>query len=372
MAEAPQTSSLAASEALRARMAVRVAEEMRDERLETYSEALLRVISKLVALATFNQVRLGTQGVCVLMLVIITICTSLLTIVSWPVDSSAPIGAILALHAWAATVAVLQLRSSWFFAGLLTETLSNSLITAFRNPRDMRDALTWLRRTFGKRRQFIFCLVISVLLTPLSMTGLALAGHDDWINAGSIVLSLCCWFLGATGWYFLIPGVSLSSRLRRYELNLFDADPANSQAIKAICSMMHAALFVSAAIATLFTTGIFLIAPQDVRLQISFSFLCAWGPLVFTMVHYQYSLSVVIRRAKARALGPLERSLVTAQRITDLDTAQIEHLGKLMDLHKRILATNNTALDWRESFTAVNTLLLPLISFAVAQLAKLG
>ncbi|WP_431286303.1 hypothetical protein [Roseateles chitinivorans] len=356
-------------EMARLNVAKRVAEEMKDERLETYSEALLKITSRLVEKITFGRLRLRAFGVCVLIFFLVTACTSALSISASNSAAVKDIAAIFAFHCWGACVAVLQLRSSWFFANLLTDTLSTTIINSFCNPNDMRDVLTWLRRTFAKRRQFLFCLTASVLLTPLGLFGIFLAGHGEWINTGSILLSLTCWFLGATGWYFLIPAVSLSSRLRRYKLYLLDVDPANSQAIKAICSMMHAALLTSASIATLFTTGIFLIAPGDLRLQVSFSVVCAWGPLLFTMLYYQYSLATIIRKAKTQALLPLERFIATAQEEMRGGTAEIDGLTKLMDLHGRFSSTNNTALDWRGFITTVNTLLLPLLSFVVAKIS---
>lgn len=372
MVDTAMATSDADSEGLRLRMATRIANEMRDERLETYSQALIHLVSRLIALLTFQRLQLGAFGVSLTMFLLLWLATAAMALASQDLASSEALPTV-ALHAWAAAVAVLQLRSSSFFAELLKETLSGSIVTSLRDPRDMRDALSWLRLTFNRRRQLYFCLAISALATPASMFGLVLADHSDWVNGGSVLLALLGWFLGATGWYFLIPGVALSSRLRRYELSLFEADPANSQVVRSICSMMHSALFVSAAIATLFTTGIFLIAPGNLQLQISFSVVCAWGPLLFTMTYYQYSLAVVIRRTKARVLMPLERTLAAAQKdVLTKDSTQVERLGKLMDMHRRILVTSNTALDWRGSFATVNTLLLPLASFAVVQLAKLG
>jgi hypothetical protein len=46
------------------------------------------------------------------------------------------------------------------------------------------------------------------------------------------------------------------------------------------------------------------------------------------------------------------------------------HLTKLMDYHDRIKATRNSALDLRAGLNFLNSLLLPLLAFLLANLGK--
>jgi hypothetical protein len=350
--------------------------ELRSGQLETFSEALLSIVAKVIYFCTRAKVKLRAWGVSIVLFFVLVIGTTGLAL-AWHVHMEAVntwsfVGLVVLVHSWGALVAVLQLRSSRFFARLLAETIASAVIGNLRRIDDLRELSAWLRHTYRKKRQLIFCFAISVLLTSASIAGLYTVDQFTLINPGTIVLSLIGWFLGATGWYFFVPAVTLSSRLTRYDLCLFDPDPANSNLISSICSMMHAALFVATAIATIFTSGIFLLAgTNDLSTQIAFSVVCAWGPLVFTMLYYHYALFIVIRRTKIAALLPVQAAVLDLQhRVASLDSSQLDRLGKLLDLHKRILGSNSTALDWKGAVTTINTLLLPLASFLVARLGK--
>jgi hypothetical protein len=321
---------------------------------------------------SFGRLRLrgdATIVSCAVLLVVLTVFLSLPVLLLFGSVTSLII--VLAVHLWAVVVAMLQLRSAIYFSRLLSLTLVDEVIDRIRSIENIDDLAMWLRKTYDKRRQFVFCLAVSLLLTTVCFAVIPIA-QPILLNPGTFVLSLVCWFLGATGWYFLIPAVTLSSRLARYDLELFELDPAQSNLISSICAMMHSALFLSALVATVFTAGIFLIGDASVPTQIVFTVVCAWGPLVFTMIYYQYSLFLLIKRAKRKTLAPIQDMLKLSHlNVESIDTLQLEKMNKMLDLHKRISATNSTALDWKGSFTTINTLLIPLMSFLIAHTKEL-
>ena len=49
----------------------------------------------------------------------------------------------------------------------------------------------------------------------------------------------------------------------------------------------------------------------------------------------------------------------------------MEAMNRLMDYHDRVRATRNSALDLRTSLSFLNSLLLPLIAFILANLDSL-
>ena len=367
-------SGVSAESLLIARYGSQLRNELRSGRLETFSEALLAVVAKPIHFCTRGRVKLKAWGVTVAIFVFLVTGTTGLAI-AWHVYTGAEgiwsfIRLVVWVHAWGALVAVLQLRSSRFFAKLLAETIAGAVIGNLRRIDDLRDLSRWLQHTYRKRRQLAFCLATSGWLTLASVAGFYGVKQEALVNPGTIALSLVGWFLGATGWYFIVPAVTLSSRLTRYDLSLFDADPANSNLISSVCSMMYAALFVATAISTIFTAGVYLLT-RNLETLIAFSVICAWGPLVFTMLYYHYALFTVIRRTKISALLPVQAAALDLQhRVTSLDSSQLDRLGKLLDLHKRILGSNSTALDWKGALVTINTLLLPLLSFLVARLGK--
>jgi hypothetical protein len=85
----------------------------------------------------------------------------------------------------------------------------------------------------------------------------------------------------------------------------------------------------------------------------------------------QYHLSDVIVRAKWKLLNELQEKiekLSGADEIPDKDG--LDRLSKLMDYHDRIKATPNSALNFRASLNFLNSLLLPILAFILANLDK--
>ena len=81
----------------------------------------------------------------------------------------------------------------------------------------------------------------------------------------------------------------------------------------------------------------------------------------------QYHLSDLITRAKWKLLNELQTKiemLSEGEEIPDKDT--LDRLSKLMDYHDRIKATPNSALNLRVSLNFLNSLLLPILAFILA------
>jgi hypothetical protein len=348
----------------------RLKEQIGGNRLETFGEALLLVIARVASLTSIGKKKVTYARAAAILFLSLFCTTSSIALLLVPLQD---MGLVLAVHAWGAGVATLQLLSSRYYSRLLRETIVKYVIDSISSLADLRDLAGWVEATFDKRRQLGMSLAIGGIASILGFVGVFVTDHEVLLNPGTILLSVVGWFLGATGWYFLIPGVTLGAHLAKYKLALFSPDPAHSELIGAVCHMMHRALFVAVAIATLFTSGVFLLGTRSLRLQIAFSVVCAWGPLVICLSYYQYCLFKVIRNAKRAALGPLELAVLDLQsRVQLLDAVLFDRLNKLLDLHKRIRESNATALDWRGSLATINTLLLPLISFLVAHSLSVG
>src|SRR5262249_30706223 len=277
------------------------------------------------------------------------------------------------VHFLGALVAILQLLSSRYYARRICRTLEDDVIDQMTRPEDLQDLSKWLKTTFSKIHQFRFCLLLSIALTLASIAGSAWMGRYDLINGGTIALEVVGWFQSGMGWYFLIPGATLSTQLARHQYNLFSHDPASSRLVVAITNMLYSALFVAVAIATLFSSGVFLIGQQNPTAQIAFLFLSAWGPIVLIIVVHHIAVMKIVASAKMHALYPIQAAVLEMQaRIGSLETDELDRLNKLLDLHKRIHGANILAIDWKGALVIVNTLLLPAASLLVQFLRSAG
>src|SRR5262249_31681066 len=161
----------------------------------------------------------------------------------------------LLMHLWAASVAMLQLLSARFYAGRLRHTLSEYVIDHITNVNDLRDLFNWVKATFDKRRQLKFGVLLSSGMTAASIGASIALDRYEFVDAGTVTLGLMGWFQGALGWYFLLPGVTLSMRISRYRFALFSFDPGSSALISALSNMIYSCVLVAVSIATIFTAG---------------------------------------------------------------------------------------------------------------------
>jgi hypothetical protein len=97
-----------------------------------------------------------------------------------------------------------------------------------------------------------------------------------------------------------------------------------------------------------------------------------WGPIVVAFFLSESTLARIIGNVKWGILEEVQHELERLRRQRGLtDEAYLHEAERLLAFHDRIWATPNHALDMTAVLSFVNTLLLPLISFAVTQLPML-
>ncbi len=101
--------------------------------------------------------------------------------------------------------------------------------------------------------------------------------------------------------------------------------------------------------------------------------LMGWGPLITLFLINQYALARIINRGKWKKLNEIRANIEMLESQEDIpDEKTLAHLTKLMDYYDRIKDTPNSALDIRTGLNFVNSLLLPLLSFVIANLSEVG
>jgi len=93
------------------------------------------------------------------------------------------------------------------------------------------------------------------------------------------------------------------------------------------------------------------------------------SPMVIMYAAGQYHLSDIIVRAKWKMLNEVQTKIEKLSGENEIpDKDSLDRLSKLMDYHDRIKATPNSALNFRASLNFLNSLLLPLLAFILANL----
>jgi len=278
---------------------------------------------------------------------------------------------------WGMFISILALLGVKKSISMLMKTLHDSVVDSMRSVEDLIDLQHWLGGVLNKKRQFkatLLIMLLSVLIAIGPSILLFFIGQDRILIGPTIFLILLLIPL-AIGLYNLLIIFPLTTRLRRYQYDLFAIDPASSQMIAALSGAFNNLLYIVSIFSALLTIG-FTLFPATEALMILFNLgmivVILWGPLVILFANNQYTLSRIIRRTKRQTLNELQWQIEGLYKQASLpDEKTLEYLNKLMDYHSRIKKTQNSAFDFRAGLSFLNSLILPLLAFLLANFDKI-
>jgi hypothetical protein len=164
--------------------------------------------------------------------------------------------------------------------------------------------------------------------------------------------------------------ILLSASLRRYNLSLFAADPANSELVSRLSGVLSIFIYfyaVYAAYLTLVATSLGLLPSLGL-----IAVLILWVPLISIFILNQMGLSSMIRRVKWKTLNEMQTKVEKLQAAKNFgDKETMDAVNRLMDYHDRVKATRDSALNLGSVLSFINSLLLPLLAFLLGNLDKL-
>ena len=253
--------------------------------------------------------------------------------------------------------------------GIFTSHLREHVVDAIESGDDLADLQHWLSLTADKRAAALFAVVFSVLGTILGVYFyFTLSG--SFVGFGPSFSTMLTMFLFGAGFYNVILFFNLPSRLGRYRFRLYATDPSSSELIHHLSSMFMTFLYLFAllvALATFLMAALGLLASSFIIPVLS---LWVFIAALFAMI--QYSLSKIIITAKYRTLTEVQAKIERLQADANLAEKETrEALNWLMEYHDRIKSTRNSALDLRAVLNFVNSLLLPLVAFLLANLGAI-
>ena len=165
--------------------------------------------------------------------------------------------------------------------------------------------------------------------------------------------------------YYMLLFAILPLRLSRCRFKLHPEDPVSTDVLEDWSRMMIFAAYMFAfmlAMGTLFT-----VAVGTLSLRILIFVVPRWLPLIALFVVNQVAISGVITRSKRKSLNEVEAQMAALRPGVDPpEHDTMETLLWLWDYHDRIKGTRNSALDIMGIINLVNTLLIPLLAFLVA------
>ena len=242
-------------------------------------------------------------------------------------------------------------------------TLQDKLLDALESSAGMTSLHGWLVAAGDIKRPLLiglfFAAAAIVFSIALSYTieGTLFIGEILLVWSGFVI-------------YAMLLFVVLPIRLSRCQFNLHVEDPASTEVLAHWSGMMNYAAYAFAFL--LATDTLFSVTMQTFRLESLIFIIPTWLPLIALFVVNQMAMSRVIKRSKGKSLNQVKDQMaVLRQRGDPPDNETMQNLMRLWDYYDRIKGTRNSVLDVKGILNLINTLLIPLVAFLLANRAAI-
>lgn len=249
---------------------------------------------------------------------------------------------------------------------LLLKTLRYTVVDKIATIDDLEDLDKWLFRVLNVRKQLFFSFIIALFVVP--------PANFLWnqIRGGATLDTMLVGFIivmqGSLGIYVFAAVFMAPGQLLRYQFNIYSLDPASSELIQRLSGALNRTMFVLAVLLAIITYWLFSFTLLADNVAI-FLVLFAWVVIILVFINGHYSLATIIRRVKWKKLNALQNQITAVEVDGDLTSkATTDALKNLMDYHDRIRDTRNSAFDVRSGLGFVNSALLPLLAFILANI----
>jgi hypothetical protein len=275
---------------------------------------------------------------------------------------------------WAAAMGALALIANKVNVRAFLNTFYGPLLDRMERSSDILDLGNWLIRNFRLRFPLVFGFILGPILAVLLYNGWRLSHNNPPLHIGSLItLIVSCVEAMWVGYYLYPFYLMFPPQLHRYHFDLYAPDPSSSEVVGRLSRLLSFILYVTMGYIVLLMLGLgfFDILSVKTLLPGFLISLLVFSPMVIMYAAGQYHLSDVIVRAKWGMLNELQEKiekLSGGDEIPDKDG--LDRLSKLMDYHDRIKLTPNSALNFRASLNFLNSLLLPILAFILANLDK--
>ena len=256
------------------------------------------------------------------------------------------------------------------YIGYMFRIFRQYLLDGMVSIADLNDLQRRTTAVFLLSNQFAVA-VFYTLLISLWAWGIAIAVFNVF-SAGLIFIGIVRNFFGGIYFYFFIRGIPLLLQLRKYKYKTYAADPSSSEVVDILSDMLSVGVYIVAIFATLLTAIAAFIRPAIPASGLVILLLLGWVPTIAFFVTNQFVLSGIIIKAKRKTLNEIQaqvEELHSKEPILNAET--LGHIDKIMDYHDRIKSTRNSALDLRSTLNFLNSLLLPVIAFILANLQQI-
>jgi hypothetical protein len=266
---------------------------------------------------------------------------------------------------------VLTFASLVIFATFIDSVFShlrNNILDTIVSENSLADLQRWLGLLCNIKLNLAFSLMYGLTMGVYIIMALSSVG-PGFIGYGPSVTSCLVAFVWGMPMYFLFVFLILPVRLTRYDYRLYKADPSSSETITHLSNLLEGMVYLYAVVAAgsmAYLAFAGLLNSTTTISTVIMSIIVAWLPITILFATSQYALAKIISRAKRRTLNEIQTQIEQIQATGDIaEKETMEKINRLMDYHDRVKGTKDSTLDLRAILGFVNSLLLPIIGFAL-------
>jgi hypothetical protein len=249
-------------------------------------------------------------------------------------------------------------------------TFQESTIDALLSVQGLAALQQWVAASCSLKRQVVFNLLFTLFWIPLLVCFFSVK-VGGFIGVGATILTTINIFLMANMLYSGIAHLRLLPILGQQHYKVYVFDPSSSDCVQRLSNTFEAVAFLGSILIAFLSLN--LIPSRGgaplVRIISVFWLLVGWGVVGGFFLGAQFQLGRIIGRAKQETLSGIQarvEALYAGMENSDRDT--LATIKELMELHGRVKATNNWPVSFRESLRFLNTLLIPLLGFILANI----
>lgn len=241
------------------------------------------------------------------------------------------------------------------------ETIGDKLLDGLESSAGLSDLCDWLTTTGVVKWPALLGLSIYVLYVAFILPNpTEIPSPAETIVMGGVMLMWTGFML-----YYMSLFVILPLRLSRCRFKLHAEDPVSTEVLVDWSGMMNFAAYMFAFM--LATGTLFTVTAGTFRLRTLIFIIPRWLPLIALFVVNQMAMSRVITQSKRKSLNDVEAQMAALRPTGDPPGHEaMETLLWLWDYHDRIKGTRDSALNLKGILNLVNTLLIPLMAFLIA------
>lgn len=261
---------------------------------------------------------------------------------------------------------------------MATHVVVDMLITLFREHAidDMESMAglvyleRWLENTINRKKQLMTTLLLGPALGLASLVIIAI-NRSEIVTWNQIVIAIIVGLQASIPFYYFFPAMVIPQHLSRYRFKLYPLNPSSSEIIDRISDLTTNFAYVFAVLAIIYSLGFLSFGRVTVTTTSLWLFLAIWGPLITIFANGHIGLSKMISQAKWITLKDIQAKIENLANQADVPSQEtLAHIAKLVEYHDSIKNTPNSALNFRSSLNFLNSLLLPVIAFLLANIDK--